>query len=247
MAKGYILLFWITGVLVSAGVLWFFRVHALAKYFSAAWLSRVLCQLQVLLKFLFQRAAFLIVATVGWCPLNVALRVTRQAWLQRWWQSNIFNNVLHCCQLEHSTIKYLCLTWCIGDLPATHGRITWLFPLLFTWGHSALEAQGETLTCLLNSAELYGFWQNCILQFRSATCLVKPLTNDWPKQTFTYSAAFVSFRNGKMKRSLYSTFIFVTTCDALFHFLFAIPYPKRCCDHDNSHSTVVSYSRVLEE
>ena len=75
-----------------------------------------------------------------------------------------------------------------------------------------------------------------------ATWLVKLLMNDWPKQTFIYAAAFVSFQNGKMKRSLYSTFNFVTTCDVLFHFLFAIPYPKRCCDHDNPHSTVVSYS-----
>ena len=156
----------------------------------AAWLWRVLCQQQVVFKFLFQRAAFLIVATVGWCPLNVALRVTRQAWLQRWWHSNIFNHVLHCCHLEHATIKYLCLTWCIGDLPATHRRITWVFLLLFTWGHSTLGARGNTLTRLLNSAELYGFWQICILQFRSATCLVKPLTNELPKQTFTYSAAF---------------------------------------------------------
>ena len=107
---------------------------------------------------------------------------------------------------------------------------------------SALVAQGKTLTCLINSALLYGLWRNCILQLCFATWLVKLLMNDWPKQTFIYAAAFVSFQNGKMKRSLYSTFNFVTTCDVLFHFLFAIPYPKRCCDHDNPHSTVVSYS-----
>ena len=32
---------------------------------------------------LFQGVACFILATVGWCPLNFALRVTRQAWLQR--------------------------------------------------------------------------------------------------------------------------------------------------------------------
>ena len=81
------------------------------------------------------------------------------------------------CHLEHATIEHLCLTWCIGDLPATHRRITWVFLLLFTWGHSTLGARGNTLIRLLNSAEIYGFWQICILRFRSATCLVKPLTN----------------------------------------------------------------------
>ena len=73
-----VLFCWVTGIRLSFA----FRMHKVVIHsktvtivmMSAAQeqkLSRVLCQLQVLLKFLFQRAAFLIVATVGWCPLNL--------------------------------------------------------------------------------------------------------------------------------------------------------------------------------
>ena len=60
-------------------------------------------QMLVVAKLLFQGVACFIVATVGWCPLNFALRVTRQAWLQ--WSGH---TMIHMCCVDfsvHATAK----------------------------------------------------------------------------------------------------------------------------------------------
>ena len=37
------------------------------------------------------------VATVGWCSLNLVLRITRQATLLWWGHSDIYITAMHCC------------------------------------------------------------------------------------------------------------------------------------------------------
>ena len=223
---------------ILEGVFDFIVFKALWNTFSFALLrSRPHCKCWWLPNFGFKGKSF-IVATVGWCPLNFALRVTRQAWLQ---QSG--HPIIHmgCVDFSvHATAKNAC---------ASYG--TWLTNMQFFGGipgssfcsslvGNTRGAQETTFLCA-KFCWLYSFWLNYTLQFRTVSGF-SSLWREVHRNDMHISSCFCFISQTLKWDAGCTALCFRHNMWRTVSYLFAIPYPKRCCDHDNPHSTVVSYS-----
>jgi len=142
----------------------------------------------------------------------------------------------HSCKLIVTHLAHWCCTCCslMACLNAfshftlratdTWGTGTNFFACLLNWWITVSDLNTSYNHALFFTRRNFRYWRI-----------------SWSEQFHTQLLLFHLYISNKWNAGLYSLFFSVIQCDALFLILFAIPYPKRCCDHDNPHSTVVSY------